>query len=332
MELGKKHVLVTGAGGFIGSHLVEALFETGFNIKAFVHYNSFDRRGWLDYLRPEILNSIEIFTGDIRDFNAVRKALENSEIVFHLAALVGIPYSYYSPDAYLETNIRGTLNILQASRDTGVKKIIHTSTSEVYGTAQFVPITEEHPLNPQSPYAATKSAADFLALTFFRSFNTPVAIVRPFNTYGPRQSMRAIVPTIITQIQEGKKQIELGSVNPTRDFTYVTDTVNGFIKISESENSIGEVINIGSCFEISIKDLAERIAGLMGTSIDVISKDERRRPDKSEVERLFAETSKAKQLLKWNPEISLDKGLMSTIKWFGNEDNRKLFRSGNYTL
>ena len=271
MNLSNKKVLVTGAGGFIGSHLVEALVKKGCNVRAFVHYNSFNRWGWLDYVDKNTKNSIEIFAGDVRDPNGVREAMKNIDVVFHLAALIGIPYSYHSPDTYVDTNIKGTLNILQAARDFNVEKVIHTSTSETYGTAQFVPIAEDHPINPQSPYAATKAGADFLALTFYRSFNLPVAVIRPFNTYGPRQSARAVIPTIITQVKSGEKKIKIGSLHPTRDFTYVKDTAEGFIKIAESDNSLGKVLNAGNNTEISIKNLVELIAKLLKTEIEVIT-------------------------------------------------------------
>ncbi|MFC2091742.1 NAD-dependent 4,6-dehydratase LegB [Elusimicrobiota bacterium] len=328
----KKKIFVTGAGGFIGSHLVEALVEKGCNVCAFVHYNSFGRWGWLDYVEKEVRDSIEIISGDIRDPYGVKRAMQDSEVVFNLAALIGIPYSYYSPDSYVDTNIKGTLNILQAARELGVDKVVHTSTSEVYGTAQFVPITEEHPVNPQSPYAATKAGADFLALTFYRSFGLQVSVIRPFNTYGPRQSARAIIPTIITQIRSGKKDISLGSLHPTRDLSYVKDTVEGFIKIAESDNSIGKVINIGSNSEISIGDLAHLIADLMDREIDIVSEDNRKRPSKSEVERLCAETRLASQIIDWQPEYKLEDGLRETIEWFDDTANLKLYRPDTYSI
>jgi len=297
MNLSDKKVLVTGAGGFVGSHLVEALIKKRCKVRAFVHYNSFNRWGWLDYVDKKIKDSIEIFTGDVRDPNGVRESMRNIDVVFHLAALIGIPYSYHSPDTYVDTNIKGTLNVLQAARDLNIEKIIHTSTSEVYGTAQFVPITEKHPVNPQSPYSATNAAADFLALSFCESFNLPVAVIRPFNTYGPRQSARAIIPTIITQIKSGKNKINIGATHPTRDLTHVKDTVNGFIRIAESDKSIGEVVNIGSNSEISIKCLINLIAKIMDAKIEIMIEEKRIRPEKSEVERLWADNTNAKRLL-----------------------------------
>jgi NAD dependent epimerase/dehydratase len=332
MEIKNKKVLVTGAGGFIASHLVEKLLAMNCTITAFVHYNSFNRWGWLDYLNSEQKSKLNIFTGDIRDPNGVREAMKGCEIVFHLAALIGIPFSYHSPDVYIDTNIKGTLNVLQAARQLGVKKIIHTSTSEVYGTAQFVPITEEHPINPQSPYAASKAGADFLAITFYRSFDTPLTVVRPFNTYGPRQSSRAIIPTIITQILSGKTKISLGSVKPTRDFNFVKDTANGFIKAAEADTVSGDVINIGSNFEISVGELAIKIASLIGKPIEIVQEDERLRPGQSEVERLWADSSKAKKLLNWQPEYNLDEGLKLTIDWFSQKGNLEFYKPDQYTI
>ncbi|MEI8006086.1 MAG: NAD-dependent 4,6-dehydratase LegB [Bacteroidota bacterium] len=332
MEITGKKVLVTGAGGFIGSHLVEALLEKKCEVTAMVHYNSFNRWGWLDYISQEKKDKIKVFTGDIRDPNGVRLAMEGCEIVFNLAALIGIPYSYHSPDTYIDTNIKGTLNILQAARQLNVEKVIQTSTSEVYGTAQFVPITEEHPVNPQSPYAASKAGADFLALTFYRSFQTPVVVVRPFNTYGPRQSARAIIPTIITQILAGKKEIKLGSITPTRDLNFVTDTANGFVKAAESENALGEVVNLGSNFEISIGELVNQISRIMDKPVTVSSISERIRPEKSEVERLWAENRKAKQLFSWTPEYTLEQGLKETIAWFKAPGNMNLYKQDQYNI
>ena len=342
MQLKGKKVLVTGAGGFIGSHLVDALLKREVKVRAFIHYNSFNRWGWLDPLLGRKANtgdsrmadpgSPEIFAGDIRDPHGVREAMKGCEVVFHLAALIGIPYSYHSPDVYVDTNIKGTLNILQAARDLQVQKIIHTSTSEVYGTAQFVPITEEHPINPQSPYAATKAGADFLALTFYRSFGTPVVTVRPFNTYGPRQSARAIIPTIITQILSGKERIFLGSVTPTRDLNFVEDTALGFIRAAESEKGTGEVINLGTSREISIGDLAEKIAGIMGKKISIESSEDRIRPEKSEVERLLASGEKASRLIGWAPSHSLEEGLIETIGWFRKPGNLELYKTDIYNI
>ena len=332
MEIKNAKVLVTGAGGFIASHLVEELIKRNCEITALVHYNSFNRWGWLDYFPENLKKKLNVFSGDIRDPNGMREAMNGCEIVFHLAALIGIPYSYHSPDVYIDTNIRGTLNILQAARQLNLKKIIHTSTSEVYGTARLVPITEEHPVNPQSPYAASKAGADFLALTFYRSFHTPVIVVRPFNTYGPRQSARAIIPTIITQILAGKKKISLGSLTPTRDLNFVRDTANGFIKAAESEAALGEVVNLGSNSEISIGDLANKIAGIMGKKIDIGRESERIRPEKSEVERLWADNHKAKNLFGWVPEYDLEKGLKETINWFTTPGNMQFFKPDLYNI
>ena len=332
MNLLKKRVLVTGAGGFIGSHLVEALVEKDCKVRAFVHYNSFNRWGWLDYVDKEIKDSIEVFAGDVRDPNGIKESMKDIDVVFHLAALIGIPYSYHSPDTYVDTNIRGTLNVLQAVREFEVEKIIHTSTSEVYGTAQFVPITETHPINPQSPYAATKAGADLLALTFYRSFKLPVSVIRPFNSYGPRQSARAVIPTIITQIKSAKKKIKIGSIHPTRDLTYVKDTVEGFIKIAEADNSVGKVINIGSHFEISVGDLTNLIAKLMSTEIEIETDERRQRPQKSEVERLWADNKKARELLGWSPKFTLKEGLKKTIEWFSNPENLRFYKPDIYNI
>ncbi len=332
MNLNKGKVLITGGSGFIGSHLTEELLEKGCDVRVFVHYNSFNRWGWIDYLPLEKRKNIEIFTGDIRDPNGVREAVKGCDTVFHLAALIGIPYSYHSPDTYVDTNVKGTLNILQAARQLDVSRIIHTSTSEVYGTAQFVPITEEHPVNPQSPYAATKASADFLALTFYRSFNTPVVIVRPFNTYGPRQSTRAIIPTIITQVLSGNGKITLGSTTPTRDLNFVKDTAHGFIRAAESDQALGEVVNLGSNYEISVGDLVMKIGKLMGREIVIESSGERLRPEKSEVERLWAANRKAMDLLAWQPSYNLDAGLQETISWFSKPENLALYKAGQYTI
>lgn len=332
MNLSNKRILVTGAGGFIGSHLVEELVKKGCKVRAFVHYNSFNRWGWLDYVDKKIKNSVEIFAGDVRDPNGVKESMQNIDVIFHLAALIGIPYSYHSPDTYVDTNIKGTLNILQAARDLGTEKVICTSTSEVYGTAQFVPITEEHPINPQSPYSATKASADFLALSFYRSFNLPVSIIRPFNTYGPRQSARAIIPTIITQIASGRTRIKLGSISPTRDFTCVKDTVEGFIKVAESGKSIGKVINIGSNFAISIEDLAVLISKLMNTKIKIEEETQRQRSEKSEVERLCADNANAKRLLEWSPKYKFEEGLKETINWFSDPDNLRFYKPSIYNV
>lgn len=322
--------LVTGAGGFIGSHLCEALFEKGYEVKAFIRYNAQNFWGWLDYSRFK--KDIEIITGDIRDFDSVQRAVRNTDIVFHLGALISIPYSYLNQQSFVDVNIKGTLNILQASLASKICRIIHTSTSEVYGTAQYVPISENHPINPQSPYAATKAGADYLALSFCRSFDLPVIVLRPFNTYGPRQSARAIIPTIISQILSGKKTVNLGSVHPTRDLTYVRDIVEGFILSIDksSEQAVGQVINLGSNFEISVKDLANLITRSMGITVEIQSEDERKRPSKSEVERLWADNKKAKELLNWSPKYSLEEGLRETIGWF--EKNIQFYKPELYNV
>jgi NAD dependent epimerase/dehydratase len=323
-----KKILVTGGGGFIASHLVEKLVSKGFKVRVILRYNSNNSWGWLE--NSPCKDSIEVIAGDIRDSDIVRHAMRDIDTVFHLAALIGIPYSYVSPEAYVETNIKGSLNILQAAKDLGVKKVIHTSTSEIYGTAQFFPIHEQHPVNPQSPYAASKSAADFLSLSFYRSFDLPVVVVRPFNTYGPRQSSRAVIPTIITQILSGKKTIKLGALDPTRDLSFVDDTVNGFICAGSTDRAMGEIINLGSNSEISIRDLANLIAKLMDVKINIEEDRKRKRPKKSEVERLFADNSKAKKLLKWAPQYSLEDGLQKTIAWF--KKNQGAYKADIYNI
>ena len=329
-------ILVTGADGFIGSHLIESLVKKGYKAKAFVQYNSFNSWGWIDHVSDEIKNKIDIFSGDIRDPNGVKEALNDCEGVLHLAALIGIPYSYHSPDSYIDTNIKGTLNILQASRSLGIKKIVHTSTSEVYGTAVKVPINENHPLQGQSPYSASKIGADHLAMSFYLSFQTPISIIRPFNTYGPRQSSRAVIPTIITQILSGKDEIMLGSLTPTRDFNYVTDITSGFINAYERKESIGEIINLGSNFEISIGDTAAIISDILNKKIKFIEDEKRLRPKNSEVERLFSDNSKAKKLLSWEPEFSgnigFRKGLEETIKWFMEPNNINKHKTNLYNI
>ncbi|MBI70398.1 MAG: NAD-dependent dehydratase [Gemmatimonadetes bacterium] len=329
-------VLVTGADGFIGSHLTEALVTAGYDTKAFVLYNSFGSWGWLDHCISDVQGEFEVWAGDVRDPNGVRTAMRDCEAVLHLAALIAIPYSYHSPDTYVDTNIKGTLNIVQAARDLGVSKVVHTSTSEVYGTAQTVPMTEDHPLQGQSPYSASKIGADQIALSFHKSFGTPVAVLRPFNTYGPRQSARAVIPTIISQIANGKKKIKLGSTKPTRDFSFVSDTVTGFMAQLDSENGVGEVINIGSSFDISIGSVAQTIAQAMGQVIEIVAEQERFRPEDSEVERLLASTDKARELLGWQPEYGgldgFEKGLRKTIDWFTRADNLKLYKSDIYNL
>ena len=329
-------VLVTGADGFIGSHLTEALVRAGFDVRAFVLYNSFGSAGWLDHCATDVSSAFEVFAGDVRDPNGVRTAMKGCDAVLHLAALIAIPYSYHSPDTYVDTNVKGTLNIVQAARDLGLRKVVHTSTSEVYGTAQFVPVTETHPLRAQSPYAASKIGADQIALSFFTSFATPVAILRPFNTYGPRQSARAIIPTIITQIAAGKRQIKLGAMHPTRDFSFVADTVAGFVAELESDRGVGEVINIGSNFEISIGDLARTIAETMGADIEIVVDEQRLRPEMSEVERLWASNDKALELLGWAPEFGglegFRRGLTETIAWFAHPANRATYKADRYTI
>ncbi len=336
MTSASKKVLVTGAGGFIGSHLTEALVERNVAVRAMIHYNSRDAHGWLDFVPKSVRNSIEIFAGDIRDPNGMRTAMKGCDSVFHLAALIAIPYSYHSPDVYVDTNIRGTLNLLQAARDLDVEHFIHTSTSEVYGTARFVPITEEHPLQGQSPYSASKIGADQIALSFERSFGLPVTVVRPFNTYGPRQSARAVIPTIITQIAAGSRKIKLGSVSPTRDFNHVSDTVAGFLAAAGSREAIGEVVNIGSGYEISIGETAELIAELMGASIEIETDQIRMRPERSEVDRLWASNDRARGLFGWQPKFAgrdgFREGLKQTIPWFADPANLRFYRPAVYTL
>jgi NAD dependent epimerase/dehydratase len=332
--MGKQKILVTGADGFIGSHLTEELVRRGYDVKAFVYYNSFNSWGWLDH--SPLKNEFEVFAGDIRDPFGVKEAMKGCDIVLHLAALIAIPYSYHSPATYIDTNIKGTLNVLQAARELNIEKVIHTSTSEVYGTAKFVPITEDHPLQAQSPYSASKIGADQLAMSFYYSFNTPVAIIRPFNTYGPRQSARAVIPTIITQIASGKRKIKLGSLHPTRDFNYIKDTVNGFISVMTHDESIGEVINIGSNFEVSIGETAKLIAEIMGVDIEIETDDVRIRPEKSEVERLWADNQKAKRLLGWEPAYGgkegFKRGLKETIEWFTDERNLSRYKADVYNI
>jgi NAD dependent epimerase/dehydratase len=329
-------VLITGADGFIGSHLTEAAVRAGYDVRAFVLYNSFNSWGWLDHCGEDVKGKFDVFAGDVRDPNGVRAAMKGCNAVLHLAALVAIPYSYHSPDTYIDTNIKGTLNILQAARDLGVVRVVHTSTSEVYGTARFVPITEDHPLQGQSPYSASKIGADQIAMSFYTSFGTPVTIVRPFNTYGPRQSVRAVIPTIITQIANGERQVKLGALHPTRDFNYVTDTVAGFLAALSSERSVGEVINIGSNYEISIGDTAHSIADVMGVAIDIVTDSQRVRPQKSEVERLWAANDKARKLLDWQPWYGglegFRRGLVETVDWFSSAGRLRSYRADVYNL
>ncbi|MDR3594088.1 NAD-dependent 4,6-dehydratase LegB [Clostridium sp.] len=325
-------VLVTGGDGFIGSHLVERLLNLGYDVKAFVHYNSFNSWGWLDTIPKDILREIEIFNGDIRDPNGVRQAMKNIDHVYHLAALIAIPFSYYSPDSYVDTNIKGTLNVLQAAKELNTKKIMITSTSEVYGSARFVPITEDHPYQGQSPYSATKIGADRLAESFYRSFSLPVAIVRPFNTYGPRQSARAIIPTIITQLLSGIEEIKLGSLTPTRDFNYVKDTVNGFVEIAKSSKTIGEEINIATQKEISIKDLAEELIRQVNPKAKIICEEERIRPKKSEVNRLLGCNEKLKRLTNWSQKFNFEEGIKETIEWFKIKENLERYKTDIYNI
>jgi len=325
-------VLVTGADGFIGSHLVEHLLDQGYSVRAFVYYNSFNSYGWLDSFPKEKLNKLEIFSGDIRDPNGVRVAMEGIDVVYNLAALIAIPYSYYSPDSYVDTNIKGTLNVLQAARLLKTKRVLITSTSEVYGTAQYVPIDEKHPYQSQSPYSASKIGADRMAESFYRSFNLSVTIVRPFNTYGPRQSARAVIPNIITQLLAGKTEIKLGALHPTRDLLFVKDTVKGFVEIAKSDKTIGEEINIATNREITVGDLAQKLINTINPSAKIVTDDVRLRPEKSEVERLLGDNTKICQLTNWKQNYSLDQGLAQTIEWFKNPDNLKLYKADLYNV
>jgi NAD dependent epimerase/dehydratase len=332
MVLKNNKILVTGADGFIGSHLVEALIDEGCTIRAFVYYNSFNSWGWLDSLPKEKLAAIDVFAGDIRDPQGVEAALRGYDTVFHLAALIAIPFSYLSPDSYVDTNIKGTLNILQAARKLGLERILITSTSEVYGTAKYTPIDERHPLQGQSPYSATKIGADRMAEAFWRSFNLPIVIVRPFNTFGPRQSARAVIPTIITQLLSGEQEIRLGSLSPTRDFNFVIDTVSGFIEIAKSDKSVGEEINIATGVEISIGDLTNEIIKQINPKATTICEEERLRPEKSEVERLIGCNKKIKALTSWTPKYTLEQGLAETIAWFQKDNNFLKYKSNKYNL
>ncbi len=336
MDMHGKKILVTGADGFIGSHLVEELVRRGHDVRAFVYYNSFNSWGWLDHSSAEIKCNIDVFSGDIRDPHGVRQAMKGCDVVLHLAALIAIPYSYHSPDTYIDTNIKGTLNVVQAARELGVDKVVHTSTSEVYGTARFVPITEDHPLQGQSPYSASKIGADQLAMSFHASFGTPVAIIRPFNTYGPRQSARAVIPTIITQIASGARTLKMGSLHPTRDFNYVSDTVAGFISVAEADQSIGQVVNIGSNFEVTIGETVQTIAEIMKVDVEIQTDDIRIRPDKSEVERLWADNRKARELASWQPRYGgkegFRQGLKETIEWFSSPGNLRLYKVERYNI
>ena len=332
----KKTLMVTGADGFIGSHLTESLVRQGHDVRAFVLYNSFNSWGWLDRSPQEIRKSMTVIAGDIRDPHGVRAALKGCDAVLHLAALIAIPYSYSSPDSYVDTNVKGTLNVLQAARELGVAKVIHTSTSEVYGTAKFVPITEEHPLQAQSPYSATKIGADQIALSFYHAFGTPVTVLRPFNTYGPRQSARAVIPTVITQIANGSRRIKLGAVHPTRDFSFIADTVRGFVAALDAQAGAGETINLGSGFEISIRELVDLIAEVMAVKVEIETDSARMRPQQSEVERLCADNAKAKRLLGWEPLFAgregLKRGLAQTVQWFAAPANLEQYKADVYNI
>lgn len=332
MDISNKKVLVTGACGFIGSHLVERLVEEGCAVRAFVHYNPLNSWGWLDSLPEASLKGVDVFAGDIRDPNGVRKAMEGSCAVFHLAALIGIPYSYHSPDSYVDTNIKGTLNVLQAARDLYVPKVLVTSTSEVYGTARYVPIDESHPRQGQSPYSATKIAADYLAESFSRSFGQNITIVRPFNTYGPRQSARAVIPTVITQLLAGKKEIMLGSLHPTRDLVYVKDTVEAFVRLANSEALAGEDFNIATQKDISVGDLARQIIELIAPDAKIVPDPRRLRPENSEVERLLGSAGKIKRLTGWEPAYDIGRGLRATIEWFRCPENFRAYKHNIYNV
>lgn len=332
MELRNKKVLVTGADGFIGSHLVEALLDRGCDVRAFVFYNSFNSWGWLDTLPPEKLKDLDVFAGDIRDPNGVAQAMQGCDVVFHLAALIAIPFSYHSPDSYVDTNIKGTLNVLQAAKRLGTERVLVTSTSEVYGTAQYVPIDEKHPFQGQSPYSATKIGADRLAESFFRSFDTPVVIVRPFNTYGPRQSARAVIPTVITQLLSGQTELRLGSLTPTRDFNYVKDTAQGFIALAESDATIGQEINIATGVEHTIEDVASVLIAELNPEARIVTDEQRLRPDASEVFRLMGDNTKITTLTSWRPSHDLQAGLRDTIDWFKQPDNLARYKAWLYNV
>ena len=332
MKISGKRILITGADGFIGSHLVEKLLEEGCKVRAFVYYNSFNSWGWLDSLPEDKLKGIEIFAGDIRDSNGVETAIQGCDLVFHLAALIAIPFSYHSPDSYVDTNIKGTLNVLQSARKLGIEKTLVTSTSEVYGTAQYVPIDEKHPFQGQSPYSATKIGADRLAESFYRSFDLPVTIVRPFNTYGPRQSARAVIPTIITQLLAGVTEIKLGSLDPTRDFNYVKDTVNGFLEIAKSDQTIGEEINIATGVEISVGEMAQELIYQINPQAKIVTDSDRLRPSKSEVYRLLGCNKKISTLTDWKPQYNLSRGLSEAIAWFKNPKNLAQYKANIYNI
>ena len=331
----KNKILITGADGFIGSHLTEYLVRAGYDVRAFVVYNSFNSWGWLDRAPMDIKASLDVFAGDVRDPHGVRKAMEGCDTVLHLAALIAIPYSYHSPDTYVDTNVKGTLNIVQAARDVGAR-VVHTSTSEVYGTARTVPISEDHPLQGQSPYSASKIGADQIALSFYMSFGTPVAVLRPFNTYGPRQSARAVIPSVITQIANGKRNLKLGALHPTRDFNYVTDTVRAFEAVMNSDQALGQVLNAGSGFEVSIGDTVRMIAETMGVEVTIETDEQRLRPEKSEVERLLADNSRLRALTGWAPEYGsvegFRKGLAQTVEWFTDPANLSAYKADQYNV
>jgi NAD dependent epimerase/dehydratase len=332
MELKNKKVLITGADGFIGSHLVERILADGVSVRAFVCYNSFNTWGWLDTLPKEQLRNIEVFAGDIRDPNGVRTAMKDCQVVFHLAALIAIPFSYHSPDSYIDTNVKGTLNVLQAAKDLGIERVLVTSTSEVYGTACYIPIDEKHPRQPQSPYSASKIGADSIAESFYRSFDTPVTIVRPFNTFGPRQSARAIIPTIIVQLLNGIEEIKLGDTIPTRDLLYVKDTVNGFVEIAKADGLVGQDCNIATQSEISVGDLAQEVILQINPNAKIIVDEQRLRPVKSEVFRLFGSNAKIKEHTGWIQNYSLDMGLKETIEWFKKKENLKHYKADIYNI
>ncbi|WPQ60297.1 NAD-dependent 4,6-dehydratase LegB [Chitinophaga sancti] len=332
MDLKGKKVLVTGADGFIGSHLVERLLDEGCKVKAFVYYNSFNSWGWLDSFPKEKLAQLEVFAGDVRDPNGVRTAMKDIDIVFHLAALIAIPFSYHSPDSYIDTNVKGTLNIVQAAKDLGTARVLVTSTSEVYGTAQYIPIDEKHPRQPQSPYSASKIGADCIAESFYRSFDLPLTIVRPFNTFGPRQSARAVIPTIITQLLNGKEEIKLGDLIPTRDLLFVKDTANGFVEIAKSDKLIGHDCNIATQSEISVGDLAQELINQINPNAKIVTDNERLRPEKSEVFRLYGANAKIQEYTNWKQQYSLKDGLADTIEWFKDKENLKQYKADIYNI
>ena len=332
MELKGKKILVTGADGFIGSHLVEALLAKGCDVRAFVYYNSFNSWGWLDTLPPEVIRDLDVFSGDIRDPNGVYEAMQGCDVVFHLAALIAIPFSYHSPDSYVDTNIKGTLNVLQAAKRLSTERVLVTSTSEVYGTAQYAPIDEKHPFQGQSPYSATKIGADRLAESFYKSFETPIVIVRPFNTYGPRQSARAVIPTIITQLLLGQTELKLGSLTPTRDFNYVKDTAQGFIALAEADSAVGQEINIATGKEHSIGDVAQVLISELNPNAYIITDEQRLRPDASEVHRLMGDNTLITTLTNWQPSYELDAGLRDTIDWFKQPDNLNRYKAWLYNV